>query len=770
MSVSVRGGGAISKANSATGVITLSSASQTGDGVLLHITADNPLASVTFTPPADQTWVLLEGYDFTSGDTQCCATYYCKSLSSGASTYTIGVTGSWNDLWSAAMVVFYGHDTTTPIASGQWAGATQSSNASITSSTVTTTRDGCLIIWGFSADADSQSYTVTSPTGFDAAIVPVASNMAQPCALATKSQATAGATGSLVGSSTYTGGYGDNSIRAYTIAIQPSAGGTGASIAAKASAALAAHNNPTMGVLRQMRSIAAFVGRNSAKSTVTIIGKAELAALGRNAPQSAVTVAGKALTSEAAKQIGAGKVSLAAKSVTSESSALRPLSAQTAQGKSVAACADSISPRCSTAIVGKAAAAIESRLTGSAAVSCTARSAAPVVAKGVPYSSLAIAVRGMALCSEVIKANALSSVALVCRSVAPAVDSRSGRIGVSLPGKCVTSEASNAVHRAAVSAIGRAETVQEAKALSNSAASVRGSSNSGTVARLSPRASVSIAGRCVVGAEQSAVVRVSVAQVARSVAANLAQGTPTSNTTLLCRARTGASSVARAYGRETVAIGVRAVSASEAHGIAESVVMLPVRGMATTPSVAFGVPVIRVSVRGAATAVALNLANAKCFVTLSGWAICSVLERAFPLNLAIVERQTPKSRTAIVPTDVRIITVPTDVRIITVPTEEGVSMRDHIAHLEKHAVAVLDYKFIWSNWLVGREGERIETATFSIEGGDVALAIDSQLFDQTSATVWLSGGTPNTRYEVKCMVETTAGRNDWRSIVVEVEC
>ena len=90
----------------------------------------------------------------------------------------------------------------------------------------------------------------------------------------------------------------------------------------------------------------------------------------------------------------------------------------------------------------------------------------------------------------------------------------------------------------------------------------------------------------------------------------------------------------------------------------------------------------------------------------------------------------------------------------------------------KDTSAKLDYKFAWialtnasgpSDWL--EAGETIPSHTVTAATG---LTVDSSALtnSDTSVTVWLSGGTVNTYYDVVCHIVTSAGREDDRTIRV----
>lgn len=76
---------------------------------------------------------------------------------------------------------------------------------------------------------------------------------------------------------------------------------------------------------------------------------------------------------------------------------------------------------------------------------------------------------------------------------------------------------------------------------------------------------------------------------------------------------------------------------------------------------------------------------------------------------------------------------------------------------------VLDYKFDFSDWLP--TGDTISTRTVTPETG---ITVDSSSITDTSTsvTVWLSGGTVDTDYNVTCLVTTTQGRTAERFVTI----
>ena len=81
----------------------------------------------------------------------------------------------------------------------------------------------------------------------------------------------------------------------------------------------------------------------------------------------------------------------------------------------------------------------------------------------------------------------------------------------------------------------------------------------------------------------------------------------------------------------------------------------------------------------------------------------------------------------------------------------------------KDPSAVLDYMFDWTEWLA--TGETITDHTIT---ADTGITVDSSTEDDGKVTVWLSGGTAGINYKVACLVTTTAGRTDERTMWIKV--
>lgn len=78
--------------------------------------------------------------------------------------------------------------------------------------------------------------------------------------------------------------------------------------------------------------------------------------------------------------------------------------------------------------------------------------------------------------------------------------------------------------------------------------------------------------------------------------------------------------------------------------------------------------------------------------------------------------------------------------------------------------AVLDFTVDWAANLA--TDDTIATANFTVPAG---ITKDSQSNTTTTATVWLSGGTAGTTYNVVCRITTADGRTDDRTLRIVVQ-
>lgn len=76
--------------------------------------------------------------------------------------------------------------------------------------------------------------------------------------------------------------------------------------------------------------------------------------------------------------------------------------------------------------------------------------------------------------------------------------------------------------------------------------------------------------------------------------------------------------------------------------------------------------------------------------------------------------------------------------------------------------STVDYEWDWSDWL---EGDTIASVVWVVPAG---ITQTTQSNTTTAATIWLSGGTDGTTYEVTCRITTAAGRTADRSARIPV--
>lgn len=81
----------------------------------------------------------------------------------------------------------------------------------------------------------------------------------------------------------------------------------------------------------------------------------------------------------------------------------------------------------------------------------------------------------------------------------------------------------------------------------------------------------------------------------------------------------------------------------------------------------------------------------------------------------------------------------------------------------KDPSAILDWAFDWTDWLAAAETITDHTIT-----ADTGITVGSSTKDTGVVTVWLSGGTAGINYKVACLITTTAGRTDERTIWIKV--
>lgn len=92
-------------------------------------------------------------------------------------------------------------------------------------------------------------------------------------------------------------------------------------------------------------------------------------------------------------------------------------------------------------------------------------------------------------------------------------------------------------------------------------------------------------------------------------------------------------------------------------------------------------------------------------------------------------------------------------------------------NITKDPQAKLDYGLDWSGWLKQRDGtvDAISSASWTVTGPDNTLTTSNPYVDSTVTGVWLSGGTEGRNYTATCHIVTVAGREDDRSLKIQVK-
>ncbi len=90
-------------------------------------------------------------------------------------------------------------------------------------------------------------------------------------------------------------------------------------------------------------------------------------------------------------------------------------------------------------------------------------------------------------------------------------------------------------------------------------------------------------------------------------------------------------------------------------------------------------------------------------------------------------------------------------------------MAQPIEEWTKDPDSVLPYKINWSDWL--SSGETISTSTWTVPAG---ITKDSDTNTTTAATIWVSGGTDDTDYDLVNQITTSDGATVDRTIRLRV--
>ena len=84
---------------------------------------------------------------------------------------------------------------------------------------------------------------------------------------------------------------------------------------------------------------------------------------------------------------------------------------------------------------------------------------------------------------------------------------------------------------------------------------------------------------------------------------------------------------------------------------------------------------------------------------------------------------------------------------------------------QKDPDARLDYTGSWAKWLATAGGDAITASSWTVPDGIVE---DGVSFTDDTTTIWLKGGTVGEKYRITNHIETAGGREDDRTILVEI--
>ncbi|QDV34910.1 phage fiber-tail adaptor protein [Tautonia plasticadhaerens] len=80
----------------------------------------------------------------------------------------------------------------------------------------------------------------------------------------------------------------------------------------------------------------------------------------------------------------------------------------------------------------------------------------------------------------------------------------------------------------------------------------------------------------------------------------------------------------------------------------------------------------------------------------------------------------------------------------------------------KDPQALKDYVIEWEDWL---DGDTIATSTWTAPAG---ITVENESSTQTTATIWLSGGTLGAEYALVNHIITAAGREQDQTLTIRI--
>ncbi len=200
-----------------------------GATLLAIISIDDGATALT---PPDGTWAQVYSDQLTLNDTQS-VDIWVKASATGSGSYSFTGPNSGGD-WQAIIRAYSGVDTTTPVnaKSHNVQDSNHGSPYAIAANTITTTVNGCQLVYVGAPDDGTATASYTAPSGYGNAVNAQSSlggaYGGSILLTADQSQTTAGATGTVTGTITQAGG--NAAWIGYLIALAPSGGGGGGSV------------------------------------------------------------------------------------------------------------------------------------------------------------------------------------------------------------------------------------------------------------------------------------------------------------------------------------------------------------------------------------------------------------------------------------------------------------------------------------------------------------------------------------------------------------
>lgn len=91
-------------------------------------------------------------------------------------------------------------------------------------------------------------------------------------------------------------------------------------------------------------------------------------------------------------------------------------------------------------------------------------------------------------------------------------------------------------------------------------------------------------------------------------------------------------------------------------------------------------------------------------------------------------------------------------------------MANRLGTLKKDPNATLDYQVDWSSWMAS--GDTISASVWIVDSG---ISQVTTTYTDMTTTIWLSGGTAGSSYNITNRITTSDGRIDDATFTIDVE-